>query len=145
MVRYGRLLSKFIPLFSCVAEPLTKLLSKKVDFAWTDACESSFQTLKNLLLTQLILGYPDIKKPFRIYTNGSQQGISGMLTQIQEYEGEEIKRVLWYAGRALNKHEKNYNITNLELTAIYHAVLQFMPYIQFNEVTFLHITKPYSI
>ena len=53
---------KLVPLFSRVAEPLTKLLYKKVDFAWTDACESSFQTLKNSLFTEPILGYPDFQK-----------------------------------------------------------------------------------
>ena len=127
---------KFIPLFSRISEPLTKLLSKKVDYVWSEACESSFQTLKKSLLQEPILGYPDFKRPFRIYTDGSLEGISAMLTQVQEHNGEEIERVLWYAGRALNKHEKNYNITNLELTAIYYAVQQFMPYIQFNEVAF---------
>ena len=82
-----------------------------------------------------ILSYPDFKRPFHIYTDGSFEGISAMLTQVQEHNGMEIERVLWYAGRALNKHEKKYNIINFELTAIYYTVQQFMPYIQFNEVT----------
>ena len=127
---------KLISLFSRISELLTKLLSKKVIYFWSEACKRNFQTLKKSLLQEPILGCPDFIGPLRIYTDGSLEGISAMPTHVQEHNGEEIEMVLWYAGRALNKHEKNYNITNLELTATYYAVQQFIPYIQLNEVTF---------
>ena len=127
---------KFVPNFPVLAAPLYNLLKQKVPFEWDSSCESAFLALKQSLLTAPVLGYPDFEKGFNIYTDASLDGLSAMLTQVQPFNGEDIERVLWYSGRSLNKHEKNYTISDLELTAIHYAIKQFLPYIQFNQVTF---------
>ena len=40
---------RFVEGFSSIASPMTRLTQKKVKFAWTDACEKSFQILKIML------------------------------------------------------------------------------------------------
>ena len=50
----------FIPDFSKIAQPMTKLLQKDVKFVWSPACEEAFQALKKFLTTAPILAQPDI-------------------------------------------------------------------------------------
>ena len=50
---------KFIPRFSDVAKPLTRLTRHDTLFQWCTKCEFVFQSLKNALCTKLILKFPD--------------------------------------------------------------------------------------
>ena len=54
---------KFIPKFSDVARPLTK---KDVPYEWTPECTKTFEMLKNLLIQEPILKYPDPGKPYTL-------------------------------------------------------------------------------
>ena len=58
---------RFIPNFSKIAQPMTKLLQKDVKFVWSPACEEAFQALKHFLTTALVLVQPDIDRPFDVY------------------------------------------------------------------------------
>ena len=44
LARYNRC---FIPNFSMIAQPVTKLLQKEAKFDWSPACEEAFQALRN--------------------------------------------------------------------------------------------------
>ena len=55
---------RFIPDFSKIAKPMTKLLQKDVKFVWTKECDVAFTTLRHLLTTAPVLAQPDIEKPF---------------------------------------------------------------------------------
>ena len=46
---------RFIPEFSKVAQPMTKLLQKDVKFVWRPTCEEAFQALKHFLTTVPVL------------------------------------------------------------------------------------------
>jgi hypothetical protein len=52
---------RFIPNFSKIAKPMTKLLEKEVKFKWTSQCEEAFLTLKQLITTAPVLVQPDIE------------------------------------------------------------------------------------
>ena len=54
----------FIEGFSKVAHPITSLQRKGVRFEWTPKCEGSFQQLKNILTSALVLKIADPKKYF---------------------------------------------------------------------------------
>jgi hypothetical protein len=51
---------RFIPNFSKIAKPITKLLEKDVMFKWSPQCEETFLTLKKLLTIAPVLAQPDI-------------------------------------------------------------------------------------
>ena len=53
---------KFIPRFSDIARPLTNLTKKDIKFEWTDQCQQTFEMLKELLMKEPILKYPDPEK-----------------------------------------------------------------------------------
>jgi hypothetical protein len=58
---------RFIPNFSKIAKPMTKLLEKDTKFKWSPQYEDAFLTLKKLLTTAAVLAQPDIDKPFDVY------------------------------------------------------------------------------
>jgi hypothetical protein len=72
---------RFIPTFSKIAKPMTKLLEKETKFKWSPQCEEVFLTLKQLLTTAPMLAQPDIEKPFDVYCDTSGTGIGGVLMQ----------------------------------------------------------------
>ena len=83
-------------------------------FGWSPECEESFQTLKKLLTTALVLAQPDLEKPFDVYCDASGTGIGCVLMQ----EG----RVIAYASHQLKRHEEHYPTHDLELAAVVHAL-----------------------
>jgi hypothetical protein len=72
---------RFIPNFSKIAKPMTKLSEKEAKFKWGPQCEKVFLTLKKLLTTAHVLAQPDIEKTFDVYCDASGTGIGGVLMQ----------------------------------------------------------------
>ena len=81
----------FIPNFSKIAKPMTRLLQKDEKFSWTLECEAAFHTLRTLLTTAPVLAQPDIEKPFNVFCDASSIGLGCVLMQ----EG----RVIAYVSR----------------------------------------------
>ena len=54
---------KFISRYSDIARPLTNLTRKDEVFDWSGACQGAFEMLKEALLEEPILKYPDPNKP----------------------------------------------------------------------------------
>ena len=122
LARYYR---RFIEGFSKIAKPLTELLQKDKTFQWSEACQASFEELKNRLTTTPVLILPDVHKNFDIYCDASRQGLGCVLMQ----EG----KVVAYASRQLRNHEKNYPTHDLELAAVVHALKIWRHYLVGNQ------------
>jgi hypothetical protein len=112
---------RFIPDFSRIAKPITKLLKKEVKFVWGQKCEDAFHTLRQHLTTALVLVQPDNSKPFDVYCDASGTGLGCVLMQ--------DNRVIAYASRALIPHEQNYPTHDLELAAVVHALKMWRHYL----------------
>jgi hypothetical protein len=72
---------RFIPDFSKIAHPMTKLLQKDAKFVWSSACEEAFQALKKFLTSAPLLAQPDIERPFDVYCDASRIGLGCVLMQ----------------------------------------------------------------
>jgi hypothetical protein len=129
---------RFIQNFSQISKPLTALLKKDAEFAWTDLCQHSFLELKRLLSEKPILQYPDFSRPFIVTTDASNIAIGAILSQGSI--GSDLP--IAYISRTLNKAEKNYNTTEKELLAIIWAVKQFRPYLFGRRFTVVTDHKP---
>jgi microcompartment protein CcmK/EutM len=105
---------RFIPNFSKIAKPMTKLLEKDAKFKWSQECEETFLTLKKLLIIAPVLAQPNIEESFDVYCDASGTGIGGVLMQ----DG----RVIAYASCQLRHHEEQYPTHDLELLAVVHAL-----------------------
>ena len=75
---------KFIPRFSDLSRPLTRVTRKDVLFEWTKECQGCFKLLKEKLCTYPILRYPDLNKSYVLFTDASKYGWAGVLTQSYE-------------------------------------------------------------
>ena len=71
----------FVPRFADISGPLTTLTKKDKKFKWTSACQKSFDLLKETLCDEPVLKYADTSKPYTLYTDASQFGWAGVLTQ----------------------------------------------------------------
>ena len=72
---------KFVPRFSDLSRPLTRLTRKDVLFEWTKECQACFELLKETLCMHPILQYPDLNRPYVLFTDASKYGWAGVLTQ----------------------------------------------------------------
>jgi hypothetical protein len=105
---------QFIPDFSRISKPMTKLLKKGVKYEWSQKCEDAFHTLRQHLTTAPVLAQPDNTKPFEVFCDASGTGLGCVLMQ--------DNGVIAYASRALRPHEQNYPTHDLELAAVVHAL-----------------------
>ena len=116
---------RFIPQFSTIAKPLTKLTEKDQGFRWGEEQEAAWATLKQKLLTSPVLAYPDPQVEFILDTDASAYGIGAVLSQVQD--GQE--RVIAYGSRSLTKEERRYCVTRKELLAIVYFLKYFRHYL----------------
>ena len=72
---------RFIEGFSIITVPLTKLLRKNVLFQWSDACQKSFDELKQCLTSAPVLAIPSGSGGFVVYSDASHQGLGCVLMQ----------------------------------------------------------------
>ena len=125
---------KFVKGFSSIVEPLHRLLRKNIPYQWKEDQQRAFERLKTCLTTPPILAYPDFGKPFIVYTDASTFALGAILSQ----KGSDNKEhVIAYASRSLNKHERNYSITELECLAVIWAVKHYHHYLHGQRVTII--------
>ncbi|GJT29290.1 putative reverse transcriptase domain-containing protein [Tanacetum coccineum] len=105
---------RFIKGFSKIAKPMTKLTQKNVKFDWSEKAEVVFQLLKQKLCSAPILALPKGSENFVVYCDASRKGLGAVLMQRE--------KVIAYALRQLNIHEKNYTTHDLELGAVVFAL-----------------------
>ncbi|KAA0032741.1 ty3-gypsy retrotransposon protein [Cucumis melo var. makuwa] len=105
---------RFVENFSRIATPLTQLTRKGAPFVWSKACEDSFQSLKQKLVTAPLLTVLDGSGSFVIYSDASKKGLGCVLMQ----QG----KVVAYASRQLKSHEQNFPTHDLELAAVVFAL-----------------------
>lgn len=124
---------RFIPRFAEVSAPLNALLVKNVPFVWKPEHEQAFSNLKQALIQAPLLVPPTLGLPYVIHTDASTTGIGACLLQRKTDTGNE--HPIAYGSRALNKHEKNYAIIELEALAVVFALKLFHPYVACAKIT----------
>lgn len=124
---------RFVPDFSQIAAPLTRLLKKQHRWKWTAEQDEAFSTLKKCLTEAPVLTCPDFEKPFTLQTDAAETGLGVALTQ--NIEGTD--RIIAYASRTLTPAEKNYSTTEKECLAIVWGIEKMRPYLEAYHFTVL--------
>ena len=126
LVAMGSYYRRYVKNFATIVRPMVELTKKGKKFIWGEACERSFESLKEALVSSDVMGYPmNDAGQFILDVDASDVGIGGILHQVQE----EKEKVIAYASRALNKAERNYCITEKELLAVRYFIEYFRQYL----------------
>ena len=125
---------KFVPKFADIARPLTNLTKQDIKFEWTDKCQKTFQLLKDMLLKEPILKYPDPSKPYTLFTDASKYAWACVLTQEYEHEFDgKIKKILHpitYVSGLFKGSQVNWATLTKEAYAIYMSIKKLPYYLQ---------------
>ncbi|GBG89294.1 hypothetical protein CBR_g49003 [Chara braunii] len=87
---------KFVPRFSIIARPLSRLTSKNVSYSWDAVCTEAFQALKEALVSYPVLHIAYPKLTFVVTTDASQYGIGAVL---QQDDGDGLRPLEYYSKR----------------------------------------------
>ena len=112
---------KHIDGYAKIAVPMTNLLKEKEPFQWTDACQASFEQLKQALISAPILIKAQMTRPFELHTDASLEHVGGVL--MQKRDGQ-LKPV-GYFSKKLKPVEQRYSTTDREALAIILACRRF--------------------
>ena len=67
---------------------------------WNEECQEDFKKLKQFCSQTPILAYASYKKPFKLYTDASENGLGAILYQKQD---DGMHHVIAYASQTLLK------------------------------------------
>ena len=70
---------RFIQNYGKLADPLTQLMQKDIEFRWTEDTKSAFAKLKQALTSAPILASPEFGQPFTVERDASRVGIGVVL------------------------------------------------------------------
>ena len=121
---------RFISGFSKIAACLHDLTKDGVDVATlsqSELCQTAIKKLITSITSEPVLATPRYDRPFIVKTDAANtEGIGGVLSQLDD---EGLERVIAYYGRKLNKHERNYTVTEIELLAALESIKAWRSYL----------------
>ena len=118
---YRRFIHKYVQ----IARPLNLITAgnnankKKQTVQWNEDCKISFQKLKEMWSSTLILAYANYNKPFKLHTNAYGLGLGAVLDQLDD---NSVDRVIAYTRKTLSKSERNYPAHKLEFLVLKSAI-----------------------
>ena len=116
---------KFCRNFSTIAEPLTRLLSKRVKFIWLPECEIAFQKLKAILESSPVLAAPNFSKLLKLVVNASDVAFGSALLQEDDVG---VDHPVCYS-KKFNKSQLNYSTIEKVCLALVLAIKHFEVYL----------------
>ena len=135
MIGYYR---PFIQNFATKATPLTELLKNDNTFKWREQEQRAFEILKDCLIKEPVLVYPDFSKEFYLACDASSTGLGAVLMQ----KGKGRMRVVSYGSRVMNETERRYSTTERECLALFWGLRKYRHIILGYRVNILTDHKP---
>ena len=130
---------KFIPRFANVARPLTNLTRLDQPFKGADKCQASFELLKEALIKEPILRFPDPNKPYTLYTDASKYAWSCVLTQQYTHDIDNrqivVNHPITYVSSLFKGSQLNWVALTKEAYAIYMSIKKLTYYLEDAEIT----------
>ena len=130
---------KFVPRFADVARPLTNLTRLDQPFEWSDKCQASFELLKEALIKEPILRFPDPNKPYTLYTDASKYAWSCVLTQQYTHDMDNkqivVNHPITYVSGLFKGSQLNWAALTKEAYAIYMSIKKLTYYLEDAEIT----------
>jgi hypothetical protein len=140
--------SRYIPHYANITSSLTALLSKNVQFVWTEERNNSYNKIKECLTCSPILYIANYDKPFYLFIDASNVATGSALCQFDDVDKQ--YHPICYNSHKLNCAERNYSVTDREALALIIAVRTFKAYLPHKFIVFsdhepLHFISHMSI
>jgi hypothetical protein len=117
---------KFIRRYANITAPLENLLKKAEMFQWTPECDKSFETLKEKIITTLILIFPNQENEFHIHVDALGIFLGAILTQPGDGA---MDHPIYFVSRKLSQEKHNYTTTEREGLAMIYDLQKFRHYL----------------
>ena len=127
LIRYYR---KFIRNFARIAKPLTLLSCQQAKFEWTPTHHNAFMTLKESVIQEPILCYPNPTKCYIVYTDTSDDVCGAQL--LHKHDGTEFS--IAFTLHTFTDVQQKWSTTEQEAYGVYYAVTKWNYYLQGAEV-----------
>ena len=127
-------LSSFIPGLSTLTTPLQELLKKDSDFIWNCTYDTTFEQIKEAIISDTILRYFDPSLPMTIQVDASKVGLGAALLQ----NGKPVA----FASKALTETEHQYANIEREILATVFGAERFHTYVYGQSFTIESDHKP---
>ena len=110
---------RFIKSFAKIAQPMYTVANAE-PFIWTTAAQKSFEELKEIMCSDLVLRLPRQGEPFQMYSDASAGAIGVVLCQIDPIDKK--SHPCAYGSRKFNECELKLSIPCKELLAIVYGL-----------------------
>ena len=128
-----------IPNYAHVANPLVKLTHKHARFVWGRVEHEAWETLRDLLVSDRVMAYPQLNKPYKLYTDACDYSVGGILVQEDE---NGVERPIQYFSKQLSGAALNWATIEKEAYAVVYALNKLRPYLFSADFTIYTDHKP---
>ena len=118
---------RFVKGYSHIVSPLTELTKKDVGFAWGDAAQEAFTALKTAFTTTPLLVHWNPAKRAQVEADVSIVRIAAILSQ-PDKDGQWHPTA--FVSKKLTPAERNWQVYDLELFAVYYAFKMWRHYLE---------------
>ena len=109
---------QYVQGYSEIASCLTDLTRDDAKWIWTDQHQKAFEQLREDLMSEKVMSYPNFSLPFVVKTDASLTAIGFVL--VQKVEGKE--RVIAYGSKKLSQQQQRWSTYDREFFALIAAV-----------------------
>ena len=117
---------QFIHNFADECVPLNRLRHADVEWQWTTACQTAFDTLLRAIADATTLAHFDARLPIILATDASNYGLGAVL--LHRYP-DRSERPIAHASKTLSAAEQNYSQIEEEALSIIYGVKKFHQYL----------------
>ena len=128
-----------MPGYAKLAEPLIALTRRNTPYVWSSECACAFQALKDLLVSPAVMAHPDVRRPYKLYTDACNYAVGGILVQVDD---QGVERVVQYVSRQLSETQRRWATIEQEAYAVVHCLVKLRPYLYGADFTVYTDHKP---
>lgn len=130
---------QLIPGFADLAHPLNMLTKKWARFHWTEECQKAWEAIRDALMSEAVLAYPQVNKPYKLMTDASKHCVGAILLQEDE---NGLDRPVQYISKQLSEPQQRWPVVEREAYAVIYALRKLRPYLHGAEFTIYTDHKP---
>ena len=129
---------KFIKNFAKIAKPLTMLTRMDIKFEWKETHQNAFMKLKEAIIQAPILRYPDMTKPYTVYTDTSDNACGAQLSETHDRTEFPVA----FLPHTFTDTQRRWSTPEQEAYGIYFAVKKWNYYLQGADIIVRNDHKP---